>query len=49
MFVGLFAMLTAEKCNDGLTNDEALKMKNTIERLDSDMDKLKTQKCMCQK
>jgi hypothetical protein len=42
-------VLTAEKCNDGLTNDEALKMKNTIERLDSDMDKVKARKCKCKK
>ena len=48
-FVGSSVIVTAEKCSEGLTDAEALKMKNTIERLDKDMDKLKARKCKCQK
>ena len=49
MFLGIGASETAKNCRGGLTEKEAQQVKNTIERLDSDMDKLKAKKCKCQK
>jgi hypothetical protein len=49
MFLGIGASQTAKNCRGGLSEDEARKVKNTIERLDSEMDKLKAEKCKCQR
>lgn len=46
---GIAVSETAKNCRGGLTEKEARKMRNTVERLDFDMDKLKARKCKCQK
>lgn len=49
VIIGATVERTAKSCNGGLTEKEAQKVKNTIERLDKDVDKLKAKKCECQK
>lgn len=49
VIIGATVERTAKSCNGGLTEKEAQKVKNTIERLDKDVDKLKVRKCSCRK
>ena len=47
LFLGIAASETAKNCRGGLSEVEARKVKNTVERLDKDMDDLKARKCEC--
>lgn len=47
--LGIAVSGTVKNCRGGLSEAEARKVKNTVERLDKDVDKLKARKCECRK